>query len=57
MKCRSKVEDVYQRQVTGMQNAGLNPALMYQGGASGSAPTVQGSQGTANMSEVFRLSC
>lgn len=48
------VEDLYQHQVTGMQNAGLNPALMYQGGASGSAPTVQGSQGTANMSELMQ---
>lgn len=49
------VEDVYQRQVTGMQNAGLNPALMYQSGATGNAPTVQGSQGTANMSELMQM--
>lgn len=48
------VEDVYQRQVTGMQNAGLNPALMYQSGVASNAPNVQGSQGTASMSEMMQ---
>lgn len=48
------VEDVYQRQVTGMQNAGLNPALMYQSGAASNAPNVQGSQGVASMSEMMQ---
>lgn len=47
------VEDQYQRQVTGMQKAGINPALMYQNGATGTAPAVQGSQGTASMSELM----
>lgn len=48
------VEDQYQRQVSGMKQAGLNPALMYDSGASTSAPTVQGSQGTASMSELMQ---
>ena len=42
-------EDIYQRQVTGMQKAGLNPALMYQHGASGSAPSAP-SQSEAGLS-------
>lgn len=42
-------EDIYQRQVTGMQKAGLNPALMYQSGASGSAPSAP-SQSDAGLS-------
>lgn len=46
-------EDIYQRQVVGMQKAGLNPALMYQSGAS-SAPQVQGSQGIGSMSEIMQ---
>ena len=46
-------EDIYQRQVAGMQKAGLNPALMYQSGAQ-QAPSVQGSQGTGSMSEVMQ---
>lgn len=48
-------EDIYQRQVTGMQNAGLNPALMYQNGAAGNAPVSQGQQGSANMSDLVAL--
>lgn len=47
-------EDIYQRQVTGMQKAGLNPALMYQNGAAGNAPTVQGQIGSANMSDLLQ---
>lgn len=48
-------EDIYQRQVTGMQKAGINPALMYGSGAQ-SAPSVstQGS-GSASMSELMQL--
>lgn len=47
-------EDIYQRQVTGMQKAGLNPALMYQNGSATNAPTVQGQPGTANMSDIMQ---
>lgn len=46
-------EDIYQRQVAGMQKAGINPALMYQSGAQ-QAPGVQGSQGTGSMSEIMQ---
>lgn len=42
-------EDQYQRQVVGMQKAGLNPALMYQSGA-GSAPSAQPASGGSPMS-------
>lgn len=42
-------EDIYQRQVTGMQKAGLNPALMYDKGVSGSAPSAP-SQSEAGLS-------
>lgn len=47
-------EDLYQRQVTGMQKAGLNPALMYQNGSSSNAPTVQGHSAAASMSDVMQ---
>lgn len=47
-------EDIYQRQVSGMRSAGLNPALMYQNGSSTSAPTVQGQQGMASMSDIMQ---
>lgn len=51
------VEDTYQRQVAGMQKAGLNPAMMYQSGASGSAPSVStsGSGAGMNMSDLMEL--
>lgn len=46
-------EDIYQRQVAGMQKAGLNPALMY-GGAS-SAPEVSTSPGSgASLSDLLQ---
>lgn len=48
-------EDIYQRQVSGMQKAGLNPALMYQNGASGSAPEASVSQNAATMSDMMQL--
>ena len=49
-------EDIFQRQVTGMQKAGLNPALMYQNGSSPSTPQAQNSyQGAANMSDLMSL--
>lgn len=46
-------EDIYGRQVAGMQKAGLNPALMFQSGAS-SAPSVSPSQNIGNMSELLQ---
>lgn len=46
------IHDQYQQQVTGMRDAGLNPALMYQSGAT-AAPTVQGQQGNSNMSDLM----
>lgn len=46
-------EDIYQRQVAGMQKAGLNPALMYESGASSAPSPVQGHTGTANMSDLM----
>lgn len=50
------IEDSYQRQVTGMQKAGLNPALMYQSGVGGNAPSVQtGSSNPASMSELMQV--
>lgn len=49
-------EDIFQRQVTGMQKAGLNPAMMYQNGASPSTPQAQNSyQGAANMSDLMSI--
>ena len=48
-------EDIYQRQVTGMQKAGINPALMYQNGASGSAPSAPSqSDAGLSMSELMQ---
>lgn len=47
-------EDIYQRQVTGMQNAGLNPALMYQSGASSAPSPVQGNTAISNMSDMMQ---
>lgn len=49
------VEDTYQRQVVGMQKAGLNPALMYQNGSSNVAPSVSGNVGTGSMSDIMQL--
>lgn len=49
-------EDIFGRQVAGMQKAGLNPALMYQNGASPSTPQAQSSvSGAANMSDLMSL--
>lgn len=46
-------EDIYQRQVTGMQKAGINPALMYGSGAQ-SAPSVNTqSSGSMSMSDLM----
>lgn len=48
-------EDIYQRQVAGMQKAGLNPALMYEHGASGSAPSAPSqSEAGLSMSELMQ---
>lgn len=49
-------EDIFQRQVSGMQKAGLNPALMYQNGASGNAPEApSASSGGASLSDLMQL--
>lgn len=47
-------EDIYQRQVTGMQKAGLNPALMYGSGTSTAPEAPEPSQG-ASMSDLMAL--
>lgn len=49
------IEDTYQREVSGMQTAGLNPALMYQNGASGSAPSAPSNSAGASLSDIFEL--
>lgn len=49
------VEDQYQRQVQGMQSAGLNPALMYQNGASGSAPSAPSNSAGASLSDIMSM--
>lgn len=49
------IEDQYQRQVTGMSNAGLNPALMYQGGASGSAPSAPSNTASGSLSDIMQV--
>lgn len=47
-------EDIYQRQVSGMQKAGLNPALMYGSGASVNAPNAPGQNDAGlSMSELM----
>lgn len=48
-------EDIYQRQVSGMQKAGLNPALMYNSGAS-SAPSAPSAtnMASASMSDLMQ---
>ena len=47
--------DVWQQRVSGMQDAGLNPAMLYgQGGASSSAPQVQQTQ-SGNMSDLLQI--
>lgn len=48
-------EDIYQRQVTGMQKAGLNPALMFNNGASGTAPSAPSQSDAAlSMSDLMQ---
>lgn len=48
-------EDIYQRQVAGMQKAGLNPALMYQNGGASSAPTASPSSSNASFQDILSL--
>lgn len=47
-------EDIYQRQVSGMQKAGLNPALMYQSGVSSAPSAPSPSQPGLNMSDIMQ---
>lgn len=48
------VEDTAAAQVAGYKKAGVNPALMYSGGASNSAPTASSSPTTGSMSELMQ---
>lgn len=49
-------EDIFQRQVVGMQKAGLNPALMYENGASSSSPSAPSQAANGfSMSELMQL--
>lgn len=48
------VEDQYQRQVTGMQKAGLNPALMYQSGATSAPNAPSGATNGMSMSDLIQ---
>lgn len=48
------VHDQYSQQVSGMQDAGLNPALMYKGGAASSAPQASTSP-ALGMSDLMSL--
>lgn len=48
------VEDTAARQTAGYTKAGVNPALMYSGGASNSAPTSSASPTTGSMSELMQ---
>lgn len=48
-------EDIYQRQVTGMQKAGLNPALMYNSGSSSAPSSPSGTNmASASMSDLMQ---
>lgn len=47
-------EDIYQRQVTGMQKAGVNPALMYQNGTPTPPSVTTQSSGAASMSDLIQ---
>lgn len=50
------VEDQYQRQVSGMQKAGINPALMFQSGSSSAPSASPSASNGVNMSEIMQLS-
>lgn len=47
-------EDIYQRQVTGMQKAGVNPALMYQNGTPTPPSVTTAGSGAASMSDLMQ---
>lgn len=48
-------EDIYQRQVSGMQKAGLNPALMYNSGSSSAPSAPSGTNmASASMSDLLQ---
>lgn len=48
------VEDTASRQIAGYNKAGVNPALMYSGGASNSAPNSSAVPTTGSMSELMQ---
>lgn len=48
------VEDTAQAQVEGYTKAGVNPALMFSGGASNSAPTTSATPTDGSMSEIMQ---
>ena len=49
------MEESWQRNVSGMQKAGLNPALMYGSSPSVNAPTASTNTGSASMSDLLQL--
>lgn len=49
------MQEQWQRNVTGMQQAGLNPALMYGSSPSGSAPTASTDTGSGSLSDLMQL--
>lgn len=49
------VEDKFQREVAGMDKAGLNPALMYQNGASGAAPSAPTNTASGSLSDIMQI--
>lgn len=49
------VEDTSSKQVAGYQKAGVNPALMFSGGASNSAPQTTSTGGSGSLSDLMQV--